>query len=396
MDFSHQNAPTNFALNEKNHKFYCKYCDYGCDKKSNYTRHIATRKHSVKKRAAENEPKQAKTSQKTRNFKKKSKKNPKKSKKNENTGVVCKFCNFQTKHLGTFNRHLKTKKHIRNFQKVQNMIKKNEIITNLSKKRKEIDDKIKFIECDEEKIEILTSLSNQENCQDNIIIYENEKKHQHQQNFNSDNFNSDNFNNNIEIKNNRSENDNEKHTHYHYHVTNYTYNNSFNMQLFLQENCQNAMNLTDFVKNIKYNNQTWNSLISEEDLYDTFTNMVVKELEDMDVTERPIHCSDKKLNTVYVRDNNLWEKDNENIKLTHAVDEIHKNHNNMTTQIIKEWREKHPNWVENDIDCEEIHKATANKIKCSKKVNHTKFMKKIIDTTVLDSDNGRLSPPKIK
>ena len=60
MAFSHQNAPTKFALNEEKYKFYCEYCHYGCNKKSNFTRHNSTRKHSVKKRAAENEPKRAK------------------------------------------------------------------------------------------------------------------------------------------------------------------------------------------------------------------------------------------------------------------------------------------------------------------------------------------------
>lgn len=174
----------------------------------------------------------------------------------------------------------------------------------MNKKKEALNEKIKWIENEGTMDDISTI--DQTITNENIVIYNQQsvepvqtiplQNHMHQ-------------NHTPPYKDNNKEKMNE-HTHYHYHVTNYTYNNNnFNMQLYLQENCQNAMNLSDFVKNIKYNNhQSWNTLISEEDLYDTFTNMVVKELEDMDVTERPIHCTDKKTNTVYVRDNNLWEK----------------------------------------------------------------------------------------
>ena len=392
MSFSHQNAPTNFALNEKKYKFYCNYCDYGCNKKSNFTRHNSTRKHLTNQKTSRNEPKRAENPKIQGKLGQKIKKNAKKIKKNENTGVFCNFCNFRTQHVGTFNRHLKTKKHAMNWKKSKHVMKKNEIIHELNKKKEALNEKIKWIENEGTMDDISTidqTISNE-----NIVIY-NQQSIEPVQTIPLQNHMQNQVQNHTPpYKDNNKDQVNE-HTHYHYHVTNYTYNNNnFNMQLYLQENCQNAMNLSDFVKNIKYNNhQSWNTLINEEDLYDTFTNMVVKELEDMDVTERPIHCTDKKTNTVYVRDNNLWEKDNENAKLTNAVDEIHKNHSNMTTQIIKEWREKHPNWVENDTDCEQIHKATANKIKCSKKMNPAKFMKKIIHTTILDSTNGTLTPP---
>lgn len=81
MSFSHQNAPTNFALNEKKYKFYCNYCDYGCNKKSNFTRHNSTRKHLTNQKTSRNEPKRAENPKIQGKLGQKIKKNAKKIKK---------------------------------------------------------------------------------------------------------------------------------------------------------------------------------------------------------------------------------------------------------------------------------------------------------------------------
>ena len=120
-------------------------------------------------------------------------------------------------------------------------------------------------------------------------------------------------------------------------------NNKISVNVFLKEYCKDAMNLTDFVRNIK---------ISLEDLQYTnqhgyvkgISNIFTKNLTDMKVTERPIHCSDRKRLQFYVKDRNIWEKDTTNEKLDHSIQCITKK------QIIqiKQWEYQHPDFLDNE------------------------------------------------
>jgi len=120
-------------------------------------------------------------------------------------------------------------------------------------------------------------------------------------------------------------------------------NNKISVNVFLKEYCKDAMNLTDFVRNIK---------ISLEDLQYTnqhgyvkgISNIFTKNLTDMKVTERPIHCSDRKRLQFYVKDRNIWEKDTTNEKLDHSIRCITKK------QIIqiKQWEHQHPDFLDNE------------------------------------------------
>ena len=87
--------------------------------------------------------------------------------------------------------------------------------------------------------------------------------------------------------------------------------NNMTINVFLNEHCKDALNLTDFVQNIK---------VTLEDLQYTkdngfvngVTNIITKQLQDLKPTERPIHCSDKKRLQFYVKDDDKWEKDVDN------------------------------------------------------------------------------------
>ena len=70
-----------------------------------------------------------------------------------------------------------------------------------------------------------------------------------------------------------------------------TTNNQFNIQMFLNEHCKNAMNLTDFVQSLPITSETYDSTI-ENGLTKTITNMMVNGLNELDILERPIHCTD--------------------------------------------------------------------------------------------------------
>jgi len=119
--------------------------------------------------------------------------------------------------------------------------------------------------------------------------------------------------------------------------------NKMTINMYLNEECKNAMNLTDFVNKVQ---------ISLDDLMYTqqhgyvkgISNIFVKQLQDMDPKERPIHCSDKKRMQFYVKEEDKWEKDNQHSKIDNSIAKItHK-------QILKirEWEDKHPNFLEDD------------------------------------------------
>tara|TARA_Y100000591_G_scaffold313039_1_gene318118 strand:+ start:10237 stop:11067 length:831 start_codon:yes stop_codon:yes gene_type:complete len=122
-------------------------------------------------------------------------------------------------------------------------------------------------------------------------------------------------------------------------IYNDCHNNKMTINVFLNQECKNAMNLTDFVDNLK---------ISLEDLkysstngfVDGVTNIFTKKLKDMDPTERPIHCSDKKRLQFYVKDDNKWHKDEDGKKMDQTITTIKL----KQTTKIGEWEKLHPNY----------------------------------------------------
>ena len=122
-----------------------------------------------------------------------------------------------------------------------------------------------------------------------------------------------------------------------------TYNNRMSINIYLNEKCKDAMNLTDFVENVK---------VSLEDLLYTknhgfvkgISNIFAKQLQDMEPTQRPIHCSDKKRLQFYVKDADKWEKDKSHEKIDKTIDEI----TYKQIKQVKLWEKEHPNYLEND------------------------------------------------
>lgn len=104
-------------------------------------------------------------------------------------------------------------------------------------------------------------------------------------------------------------------------TSNTTNNNQFNINMFLNEHCKNAMNLTDFIESLPITNETYDNTI-ENGLTKTITTMVVNGLNNMDILQRPIHCTDPSRKTMYIKDNDVWEKDNELIILLQAIKKL--------------------------------------------------------------------------
>jgi hypothetical protein len=124
--------------------------------------------------------------------------------------------------------------------------------------------------------------------------------------------------------------------------------NNFNLNLFLNEKCKNAISMNDFVNSLSVQLQdleyTMNNGIAQG-----ITEVFVNGLKQLDMCQRPIHCTDQKRSTMYIKENNEWEKDKEHEKFKNSIVAINRKH----IAAIKEWEGKHPNWEKNDRMTEE-------------------------------------------
>jgi len=119
-----------------------------------------------------------------------------------------------------------------------------------------------------------------------------------------------------------------------------TTNNQFNIQMFLNEHCKNAMNLTDFIQSLPITAETYDSTI-ENGLTKTITNMMVNGLKDLDILKRPIHCTDVSRKTLYVKDSDKWEKDNELLHMLKGIMDL----SFKQRTLIKKWQDMNDGWV---------------------------------------------------
>jgi len=127
------------------------------------------------------------------------------------------------------------------------------------------------------------------------------------------------------------------------HNTNSHNTNNFNIQMFLNDHCKNAMNLTDFIQSLPITSETYDSTI-ENGLTKTITNMMVNGLNDMDILDRPIHCTDASRKTLYVKDADNWEKDNELLHIIKGIRELSLKQRTM----INKWKEVNEGWKTDD------------------------------------------------
>ena len=121
-------------------------------------------------------------------------------------------------------------------------------------------------------------------------------------------------------------------------------NKTFNLQLFLNETCKDAMNIMDFVDSIKIQLADIES-IGELGFVNGMSKLIIKNLNALAENMRPVHCSDPKRESLYVKDSNVWEKeDSENKKIKKAIKYI--SHKNICA--IPEWKAKYPDCIYSD------------------------------------------------
>jgi hypothetical protein len=121
-------------------------------------------------------------------------------------------------------------------------------------------------------------------------------------------------------------------------------NNQFNLNVFLNDTCKDAMNITDFLGNLNINIDEI-EYIGHHGYVNGMTKMIMDRLKDMDITKRPIHCTDIKRETMYIKDQDEWSKDTEELtKLRKILSRI--TMNNYRT--VPQWKTAHPKCEEMD------------------------------------------------
>jgi len=262
----------------------------------------------------------------------------KKGAKTSTSEYYCDKCHFVCCKKFNWDRHLTTSKHLEeaNWNKME--IKKEQ------KEQKEHGSKLCICEkCNKEfqtssglwkhkqKCKAITSINNNDNNHEEdddiitdkklILMLINQNKELMEIVKNGTNTNNNTINNNIN-----------------------SHNKTFNLQLFLNETCKDAMNISDFIESVKLQVSDLEN-VGKVGYIEGISNIIIKNLQALEVEKRPVHCTDQKREVMYVKENNIWEKEDEaNKKLRKAIRTIaHKN-----ICLFKAFREKYPDCDEYD------------------------------------------------
>ena len=165
-------------------------------------------------------------------------------------------------------------------------------------------------------------------------------------------------------------------------------NKTFNLNIYLNETCKNAMNIDEFVNNIK---------LSFEDLEYTgrhgyiegISNIILKNLKRIGEYDRPIHCSDNKREILYIKSNNSWNKEEPNKPiLTNAIKHI-ANHN---IKQIHKWKECNPDCINSESDKNNLYLKIISNSMCgidkeetNKNIN--KIVSKVAKVVTINKNN---------
>ena len=158
-------------------------------------------------------------------------------------------------------------------------------------------------------------------------------------------------------------------------------NNKFNINVFLNKHCKDAINMSDFINSL--NIQTHDLIYTQKKgLIEGISTLFLNGLKQLDTFQRPIHCSDIKREILYIKDNNIWEKEPTKDKIRNAINDVAY----KQRDAIKKWEKNNPLWHQSEsgkdeyIDLvktimEDIHKDS---------FSENKIIKNILKETQID------------
>jgi hypothetical protein len=126
-------------------------------------------------------------------------------------------------------------------------------------------------------------------------------------------------------------------------TTNNNTMNNFNLNFFLNEQCKDALNISEFVESLKI---TFDDLLysKKNGLVQGISNVMIRGLKELDIYKRPIHCTDKKRETMYIKDKEKWEKDETREIMKNTIEMIADKERNA----LQIWTENNPDWMETE------------------------------------------------
>jgi len=120
-----------------------------------------------------------------------------------------------------------------------------------------------------------------------------------------------------------------------------SHNKTFNLQFFLNETCKDAMNIMDFVDSIKLQLSDLEK-VGRLGYVEGISSIITSNLKALDITQRPVHCTDKKRETLYIKDENKWEKeDDEKKKIRKAIKRVA----SKNARLLPKFKEAHPDCI---------------------------------------------------
>lgn len=285
-------------------KFYCKYCDYGCSKESDYKKHLLTRKHNILTNVDKNSLKLAKAKYECECGKEyKSRQGLQQHKKK------CKYLEKEEEKIEEKNDNDPSYKELL-IQAMKQMQKKDEEMTEMRK----------------EMVSMIPKIGN----------------------------NTTNSHN--------------------------TTNNTFNLQFFLNETCKDALNITDFINSLKLQLEDL-EYTAEHGHVKGITNIFQTALSNIEENRRPMHCTDLKRETLYIKDNDEWNKDDNNEKIKGTIGEI----TNKNIKNVNKWLGKYPGHLDpSSKDFDKYMKMTSNCMGSNDEIEDNKIVKNVMREVVIN------------
>ena len=157
-------------------------------------------------------------------------------------------------------------------------------------------------------------------------------------------------------------------------------NKTFNLQVFLNEDCKDAMNMSDFINSIEIKVSDLVN-IGKLGYVEGMSNIIIKQLNDTDMYKRPVHCSDAKRETLYVKEENKWEKETQETKqMLTAVRGVNK----KNYQLLTTWKETHPKCMDSKSNQSDEYMKIMSKVMDGDEENINKVIKKVAKEVVIE------------
>jgi hypothetical protein len=159
-------------------------------------------------------------------------------------------------------------------------------------------------------------------------------------------------------------------------------NKSFNLQFFLNETCKNAMNIMDFANSIQVKLTDLEN-IGELGYVDGISKIIIDNLKLLDVTQIPVHCSDFKREMMYVKDNDKWEKENDDkTKIKKLINHVA----NKNISLISEWKNTYPECTNSNSNKSTKINKMIMEVMDTNKEKKEKIINKIAKETTIDKE----------